>query len=503
MRFHSLVAILVLGSTVGCGRSITPPSASTTTGPVPASVPDDRTSEPAEADATPATRRQADVTVNDHLRQTPAEPSFAESSELDSFMPAVRPEWDEARMLQHSIRKIDGRHLTIYTDLPRQPAVEELPQIFDLAVPKWCEYFEIDESQVEDWICNAYLIGDRTRFREAGLLYEDLPPFQNGFARDVEIWIYDQPSDYYRRHLLLHEGTHGFMEWAFAGFGPPWYMEGTAELLATHQWRDGELKLSHFPQDRDETPYWGRIKVIREDSVANRGKRILEILQYDQRAHQDVEPYAWCWALATFLENGSKTQRLFRGLSRHANDEFTIFNDNLTSQLQADLPFLMHRWQHFASNLDYGFDIEREQITRSPPVSLDDQPCTFEILADRGWQSTGCQLEAGAEYAIRAEGRFELAQQPRTWWSEPNGITIRYHSGLPLGMLLGAIVDEGVAPEGTSPFVRPDSIGTGGQSKADRNGTLYLRINDFPSELADNAGSVRVTVQRISPPVPN
>ena len=33
----------------------------------------------------------------------------------------------------------------------------------------------------------------------------------NGVTLGSDMWLHDQPTDYYRRHLLLHEGTHAFM----------------------------------------------------------------------------------------------------------------------------------------------------------------------------------------------------------------------------------------------------------------------------------------------------
>src|SRR6185295_14417611 len=48
--------------------------------------------------------------------------------------------------------KITRKHLTIYTDVPAAPAIEELPQVFDLAVPQWLEYFELDEKTAADWM---------------------------------------------------------------------------------------------------------------------------------------------------------------------------------------------------------------------------------------------------------------------------------------------------------------------------------------------------------------
>ncbi len=35
-------------------------------------------------------------------------------------------------------RRLTGQHLTLITDLPSAEAVDELPAVFDQAVPQWC-----------------------------------------------------------------------------------------------------------------------------------------------------------------------------------------------------------------------------------------------------------------------------------------------------------------------------------------------------------------------------
>ena len=79
--------------------------------------------------------------------------------------------------------------------------------MFDQAFSQWCEYFEIDPAKAADWRLTGFLIKDRQRFRRLGLLPRDLPPFQHAFCRNTDFWVYEQPSDYYSRHLALHEGT--------------------------------------------------------------------------------------------------------------------------------------------------------------------------------------------------------------------------------------------------------------------------------------------------------
>src|SRR5207237_7879020 len=111
------------------------------------------------------------------------------------------------------------------------PAVDELPAVFDAAIPQWVAYFGVEKTLWPDWRMNGFLIVDKERFRRAGVLPETLPEFSHGYSYGYELWMNEQPSDYYRRHLLLHEGTHGFMNTVLGSCGPPWYMEGTAELL--------------------------------------------------------------------------------------------------------------------------------------------------------------------------------------------------------------------------------------------------------------------------------
>ena len=120
----------------------------------------------------------------------------------------------------------------------------------------------------------ASLIDDPARFEAAGLLPSDLPKFLNGFTRQNECWLYNQTSPYYRRHLLLHEGVHGFMFTLLGRNAPPWYMEGMAELLATHRWQDGKLELPYFPKRPDEVPKLGRIEIVQKDFAGRPGQTI-------------------------------------------------------------------------------------------------------------------------------------------------------------------------------------------------------------------------------------
>src|SRR5262245_36984911 len=146
------------------------------------------------------------------------------------------PKLDEGKIAAAGIRRLEGQHLVLYTDLPAANDVDELPRVFDAAVPLWCDYFAIEPSKLADWKLVASVMKDKERFVGAGLYPQSLPDFQYGFNVGSQIWVYDQPSAYYRRHLLLHEGTHAFMLCWIRGAGPQWVMAGMCCLLGRIRW---------------------------------------------------------------------------------------------------------------------------------------------------------------------------------------------------------------------------------------------------------------------------
>ena len=241
-----------------------------------------------------------------------------ESSRDACGLLAEAPRLDEGQLAAAGIRKLAGRHLTLYTDVANDAEVIGLTAAFDAAVPHWCRYFEIDPDKTADWRLTGYLIERKEPFRALGLLPADLPPFLHGYQRGDQLWLYEQPTAYYRRHLLLHEGTHAFMKQYFGGAGPPWYMEGVAELLATHTLQDGNLTLGVFPADKRTTPGWGRIKIVKDALAAGNGMTLTRIMQYDARAHLKNEPYGWCWAACAFLDAHPRTRAAFRARREHA-----------------------------------------------------------------------------------------------------------------------------------------------------------------------------------------
>lgn len=395
---------------------------------------------------------------------------------------------DATRAAAVGIRELTSKHLRLWTDVPTSPAVDELPHVFDKAVPMWARYFGIPEEKWQGWQAQGFLIKDRQKFDALGLLSERNPTFVNGYALGNELWFEEQPSDYYRRHLLLHEGTHSFMLSFLGAGGPGWYMEGMAELLGTHRWQNSELELNVFPADKESVPMWGRIKLIREAVSQGKQLSLSDVLAISNREALSVDAYAWCWALTKFLDSHPRYAEKFRKLDTLVRDR--QFNERFRKLFHKEWNNLEFEWQAFLASLDYGYDTERLTIEPAKVGRLAENAETT-IDTARGWQPTPWLLRKGQKYKLTATGRYQIAHDGEPWPSEPGGVTIRYHDGHPLGMLLGTLR----STKSPTEFAAPIAIGLGTTIAPDEDSVLYLRVNDFPAEMTDNEGHIVVRIE--------
>ena len=114
-----------------------------------------------------------------------------------------------AEDLPEGFQRIKGKYADVITDFPLDAEIRSLPTVFDAAVPRWCEEFDMDLKDVADWHVEAFVMLRRDEFKKAGFIPSKLPEFPYGFQFGNQVWVVEQPSPYYRRHLLLHEGRIG------------------------------------------------------------------------------------------------------------------------------------------------------------------------------------------------------------------------------------------------------------------------------------------------------
>lgn len=430
-------------------------------------------------------------------------PTLADAQPVTASRRQAIAQWSPAREIDKSklarggFRVLEGKHITLVTDLEPAPGIDELPAVVDLAIAELANRFDIDLRSLNDWRVLGMLIRNREKFAAAGLMPAGHEEFPDGLSIGYELWVVDQPSDYYRRHLLLHELTHSFMATQLGSCGPGWYMEGMAELLGTHRWESRKLTLAVMPPHRESALMWGRTKLVNQAVAENRLLAIPAVMKIDNRQALEVESYAWVWALAKFLDTHPAYQHRFRDLQLHTLDP--DFNQRFRKTFADDWWQLNTEWQLYIRSLDYGYDIPREAIDWASTAAAKPVATTLRVSvsAEQGWQPTGILLEAGNSYELKASGRYVVGSEPdgTPWPCEPGGITLRYYNRRPIGKLIAAVVDRSGTPG--NGLVEPVSVGLGTRLEPEQSGELFLRMNDSPAELAENRGSANLSIRRL------
>lgn len=416
---------------------------------------------------------------------------------MDRINPHMLPAMpiDNSRVADAGVFVSSGDHITLYSDIDDPDRRQRWVQLFDAAVDQWCKIFDIDAAQTEPWRMTAVVMEDQTRIQNAGLIPDDLPEFPAGFNRGHEFWVYLQKDDYYTRHLILHEGTHAFMQWFLSSSGPPWYSEGMAEWIALHRWDGQTLTLNQSITDKSQTPGWGRIALIEKQLAEAKPKSLNQILNTPPGAFRDVNAYAWSWAACEFLAHHELSKQTFAGLpDRLTERPLARFNVGLRSELDAHWETLSRDWLLYINESDYGTDIAAAALR--PAVTHGDNQ--FEISAKTSWQSTGITVSPGDQWSIVATGDFIVGRSTgpagtsRPWRCEPNGVTVEYYNGHPLGKLMAAVIGDAAGP------VTPIAVGRSpAPVRFTESGILSLRINESPAKLGDNDGGLKVTIEKL------
>ena len=434
----------------------------------------------------------------------------------------------------------EGMHLRLTSDVADQASLEDFVSAFDAAVPQWCAFWGVPVDRVKSWRIDGYLMRDQDTFRTSGVLPANVPKFQYGFASPAAVWVNHQSTDYYNRHLILHEGVHALAIELFGGGGPSWYMEGTAELLATHRDRrqskddanqrpsllaqsDESFLINDMPRTRVESPMWGRFRVIDEARQANQLPTLSSVMKLPMNLAGDVESYTWCWAAALMMTHYPDTREKFIQAARNGADQTPAFTSKFFRKIQNQWPVIRARWQLWLHDLEYGVDPEKSRVG----ISVDDprydgRPFSLSVDSKLGWQSVGSwfskntNLQIGsdgscvivAKNSIKTKGESEIVV--RDWQSEPTGISARFHRGFPIGQLQVCVLP---IPTNLTQVVPPLNIQSWSGLAHDETITvsiresswLLFRIHDVPGESgqyqrSDNSGSYDVKIGSVKTP---
>lgn len=397
--------------------------------------------------------------------------------------------------LPTGFQRISGQYIDIVTDLPLSDSLRELPAVFDAAIPIWCKAFGVKLSEVQQWHVEGYVMRARERFLQADLLPGDLPNFPYGFQYGNRVWVSEQDTEYYHRHLLLHEGTHWFMNRKFGNHGPPWVMEGLAEWYGTHYWDGTNLRMGVVPKSRQDVPGWGRISLIQEQLETGIASSLETILRYDNRAHQQAEAYAWSWAAVLFFMHHPDTKTAFSAMLKQPMKTDQTQTLWLFKRLKEKWPSLRQSWNATITDLEYGFDPGQKLLAISSELQRLDGPSkSIEVLASQGWQGSGIVVREGQMFSIQAHGEYIVGDSSGPWNCQPDGVTLEYYRGEPLGKIVASILAPlPKEPDFATP-VRQIPIGSRAEITASRTGELFFRVNESVEGLGDNSGKIDIVV---------
>ncbi len=416
-----------------------------------------------------------------------------------------RPKVNTKKAETNGIQRYDSKRLILFTDIDPAKA-RELVKLVDQVYPAWeLQFGKLPEARDKsEFQITGYLMQDPDKFLKAGLLRRNPASIVHGQNDGYEFWMHDQEWDYYREHLLLHEATHCVTqcpEGADQEIRPLWFIEGMAEYFGTHQLVEsgklGETKLAFgvIPSSAESAHGFGRIEMIRMECEAGRALSADQVLLLGQKEFSESRstPYAWSWALCTFLATHPATAEDYRGVCQQwdtaqFNRAFRQFWIKHKTVIESD-------WELFRESLCYGFDLPRGATVQRATTPLDSGATReVKLLAERGWQSTGIAVRAGQTIQISATGRVTLRKTTQPWESEPAGISIRYSEARPIGRVLAAVQRSTPAQTGPVRHWEFFDVAAGATLQATHDGMLHLRVNDRWNELADNSGEYRVTI---------
>ncbi|WP_298859297.1 hypothetical protein [uncultured Gimesia sp.] len=409
-----------------------------------------------------------------------------------------RPLHNNQRLALLGIHLYESPRLKLYTDIDPKLAAT-LPAVIDQAYPAMVDYFGPlpPDREGAEFQVTGYIMQNRELFQKAGVILESLPKIFNGRHLGAQFWMDAQSENYYLRHLMIHEYTHCYSMIMDNIGAPVWYLEGIAESMATHNIdQNRKIHFNVMPYNKNDFGGLGRISLIEEAVRVAPPKSMLEVMQWESNdfVNNNVT-YAWSWALCQFFDKHPRFAKPFRQLSRHMQGK--AFSKKFRELVKNDYSDINDAWLLFARNLQHGYDFERATITFRPgqPLGQPNLSAIAMIASDRGWQSSLIHVEQGSTYDVVAEGKFILAEKPKPWESTADGISFRYFKGQPLGRLMMLIrPDSGAGSSSSRSVLKEYPLGANATWMAPVSGTIYFRLNDDWAELADNQGTVKVTV---------
>jgi len=428
-------------------------------------------------------------------RFTQSEPLAPSSSDTPSLTSAAMPAKpkpvelpDEETLDEHGLSRIDAVPFIFISDLrvdQLQPIIETAPAL----IAMWDQTFG-PMTKTPTWV--VFIMEKVGPFKKLNLLPRDGAAVPHGLQLEDRVWIRVQETEYYTRHLFLHEATHARMMAVsqFQGDGTLWFHEGIAEYIATHiiDSSTSRIQLTAWPRDPRQLPGWNHFTKLQEANKADRTSTLPWILAYqaDSYRRRDGQPYADSWALCQFLSLHPQYRDALSRCLKSSNWENVL--QELTEPLLKDSTIQLEWLAWLAA-------ISPRDDSIQPVVSLPSMDAfSLAPFPVQTWVDLSSDQLSGRPTEIKVDGRVNIRVKDRDVSSGPDGVTIEYRHGYPLGAVLGVITRRDLKGQVANPFSHPRIIGERAKFDMAADEFLYLSINQFPQSVTPGQPAYRVQI---------
>jgi len=366
-------------------------------------------------------------------------------------------------------------HFEIHTDLPAQQA-HQLLRRMEVMLRLISQYW----GQPPKDTIECYVVGDlsnwpagsldpvgRAKIAEnAGITLVETVNLGNRVvsAKAVVYAVAD-------RGTPQHEAVHAYCGQTFGRVGPLWYSEGMAEMGTYWRPNDKSVRCPDYVVEYLRNSHPKPLRAILGEDFDRPGRAATG-------TGDSWQNYAWRWALCHVLENNPNYSDRFRSLGLgYLTNQRVHFADTF-GPMRRELAF---EYRFFVRHLDHGYrvDLCRWDWNREFKEA-GDVPVVSRITARRGWQPSGVLVSPARTYEYSARGVW------RTGKDQADGNADGKRDGS--GRLEGVILKNFRLSE-------PFPLGKYGTFRPPGEGELYLRCRDRWNSLADNRGSVKLSLK--------
>jgi hypothetical protein len=286
------------------------------------------------------------------------------------------------------------------------------------------------------------VLADEARFEQvladAGQPDQDGGGYYSPAAKTA--WLFVQPSEYFTRHLLLHEATHQFHYLVATGNDAPsaaWYREGLADYMGLHTWDGRQLRVGRVPlisledfparaADEFAAAEWDLPEIVAGSKEIGRGAGWMLVHFLINRDYETFRK------LAARLDRREEPRRAFAETFGEITADMTHELRQWVTQRQQPFDDVWIEWQPWGSGIE----------GRSDSIALclaKQTPRRFETEIEH----VGGELNGGVAFGyrgpedlyvlqIRGDGHAHLLRREAGIWQHLTKTPLAHAAGNPL-----------------------------------------------------------------------